>query len=441
MMPIDRHEATAMSATSTVPLLHHGLPSAELTALHAALAVDDAKIPRLLKIVDQVQQRGAIDDLIAPFRGRMAQLRPPRPLRFRRLLFTPLDPLIVPPGAWRPKAPTLPRSAMAPLEEAIRPIMGEDAERIDRMIEGRTTHDRATVAEAGPLLWSGAAQALMRCPTPEGWTEKTGLPDGLFSALATGTGTVLGQVLTLQTWRAEAEIGEPVRTSAATRMLLEVNRAQPQAVGMMIALVLARLPQAARSIRKAIGEIGGSLCLTMREAMETAIGSLLDRLEAEKGVEAVVLGTPLRQAATEAYRVLALLACANVEDAKPALRRRLTELRRRLDESCRLRFTVGLQRDFLQILEDPDASGNAREVAGLEDAARGLSDLAEAARRVGSGGTYDALLRQTTDVIKAIGSNGQFTLADKARLIEILAGPDDAWALLKDTAPEPPPGG
>lgn len=130
-----------------------------------------------------------------------------------------------------------------------------------------------------------------------------------------------------------------------------------------------------------------------------------------------------------------------MEDAKPALRRRLTELRRRLDESCRLRFTVGLQRDFLQILEDPDASGNAREVAGLEDAARGLSDLAEAARRVGSGGTYDALLRQTTDVIKAIGSNGQFTLADKARLIEILAGPDDAWALLKDTAPEPPPGG
>lgn len=424
---------TASPKVSLSQAIRDLLPQAELAALHGTLAgTEDAKIPRLLAIVDSLEERGATDDLIAPFRERMAQLRPPRPLRFTRLLFLPLDPLIVPPTGWQTKSPTIPRSALWPMAGAIRRAASEKVARIDRMIDGHSTHDHGVIAEVAPLLWTGAAQTLAQCEAPADWTERTGLPGPLFTSIAGNTAAVLAQVLTLQTWRAEVEMGAPVRTSAVQLMLQQVNRRRPEAVGMLIALLLARLPQAVGALRRAMAEIGGSTMVAMRAAMETATDSLLERLEAANGIESAVLGTVLRGAGVEVYRILRLLTCVDVENAKPSQRTRVTALRRRLDECCRLRFIMGLQTDFLQVLEDPAAQADIATVNRLEEAARGLRELADEAVRVGSAGTYELLLRQTTDATRAIGAEGAFTLADKVRLVEILAGPDEAWTLLED---------
>ncbi len=59
---------------------------------------DDARVMRIVATVDAMSARGPADELIVPVRHRLAALRPPRPLRFARLLFYPLDPLIVCPG-------------------------------------------------------------------------------------------------------------------------------------------------------------------------------------------------------------------------------------------------------------------------------------------------------------------------------------------------------
>jgi hypothetical protein len=196
------------------------MPTAELTALHATLAsVDDTKIPKLLEIVDSVQRRGATDALIAPFRTRMAQLQPARPLRFARLLFLPLNPLIVPPPAWKANAPSIPRGALVPMAEAIHAAMGKHAATIDGMIAGRTTHDHRVIAEAGPMLWTAAASTLPQAATPVHWQDTTGLPLALFTTIAGNTAVAFGQVLTIQTWRAAAETGTAVRTTAMQNLL------------------------------------------------------------------------------------------------------------------------------------------------------------------------------------------------------------------------------
>ncbi len=233
-----------MSSLPPRQAAEHWLPHTELAALHRTLTgAEHSRIVRLLALADTLHHRGAVDDLIAPFRPHLAQLRPARPLRFVRLLFMPLDPVIVPSADWHPKSPSIPRSALLPMAKAISAPMGEHAARIRRMIEGHSTHDRQVISEVGALLWPSAAQALINSMVPADWTEQTGLPVGLFASIAANTGIVLEQVLTLQTWRAEAQIGVAVRTTALQQMLQQVNQARPEALGMLIALVLARLPK------------------------------------------------------------------------------------------------------------------------------------------------------------------------------------------------------
>jgi hypothetical protein len=411
------------------------LPQRELGTLHRSLAsAQDAQIARLVAMVDTMPDRGVIDDLVAPLRGRLVQLRPARPLRFIRLLFTPLDPLIVPAPRWRPDRPSLPRTALTALAAAAHDSMGEEARHIDAMIADRTTRDMPTIARAGALLWPCAAHALLRSPPPPNWTKQTGLPQDLFQQIAANAAAMLDQVLALQALRAEAEIGVPLHVSVFCGMLRQVVAGRPQALGMLIALILARLPQAAPLLRKAGAEIGGSTAFAVQAATEQAKTSLLERLEVEGGTESLVVGTELAEAGAEVRRIAALLQGMQADPAAAGRQQRMEQIRRRLDVSCRTRFTTGLRIDFLQALETLPSRSDDFGILRLEEAARGLRDLGTEGRRFGGGEVYDALLRQTVDAVKAIGPGGALALADRVRLVEILAGPDEAWALL-ETAP------
>jgi hypothetical protein len=56
---------------------------------------DDQKITRIISVVDAVSDPKVNQTLLEPFRERLAILKPVRPVRFSRMLFTPLNPLIV----------------------------------------------------------------------------------------------------------------------------------------------------------------------------------------------------------------------------------------------------------------------------------------------------------------------------------------------------------
>jgi hypothetical protein len=80
----------------------------------------DHQIMRIVAMVDAMTSRGVADAVIAPLRHRLTRLRPPRPLRFGRLMFHPLDPLIVPAAHWRPGRQAIPRTALMAMAEHVR---------------------------------------------------------------------------------------------------------------------------------------------------------------------------------------------------------------------------------------------------------------------------------------------------------------------------------
>lgn len=409
------------------------LPHRELAALRRSLAsAEDAQITRLVAMVDGLSERGMVDDLVAPFRGRLAELRPARPLRFARLLFSPLDPLIVPAPRWRPDAPSLPRTALPALAESAHDTIGAEAARVDAMIDGRSTRDSQVIAAAGALLWPCAAQALLRSPMPAGWTQQTGLGPDMFGQLAANTAAMLDQALSLQALRAESEVGIPPSGGTLQTMLKQVSAARPQALGLLVALVLARLPEAAATLRQVGSELGGAAAVSVRAAAEQAKASLLERLEADGGAEALVVGTELGEAGAEVRRIALLL--QGMESGAPGVAARIAELRQRLDVSCRTRFWTGLRVEFVKSLEALVSEADDQAVMRLEAAARGLRALGTEGRRFGSPEVYDLLLRQTTDAVKAIPAGGALTQSDKVRLVEILAGPDEAWTLLEQAS-------
>lgn len=182
-------------------------PPAATGSLPVARALADAEDQRLLRVVALVDGlgsgRGAADRLLDGVRPRLASLRPPRLLTFTRLLFQPLDPVIVPSAAWRPGDGRLPRGAIAPLGAALRTSLGAMAEQVDAACAGRTTHDAEFVGSVGALLWPAAAAAVARLPgPPAGWETGGPRPDDFPAIAALCTGA----------WRRRAR-GEQDRTT------------------------------------------------------------------------------------------------------------------------------------------------------------------------------------------------------------------------------------
>src|SRR5580698_2227106 len=135
-----------------VEVLTRSASSAIREAARRLADARDAQIMQVVAMVDAMPNRGSADQLIAPLRDRLTRLRPPRPLRFARLLFLPLDPLIVPPARWRLEHPTIPRSVIPLLAAAVETAMGPAGQRVAAMIAGRSTEDRGVIDQAGRLL-------------------------------------------------------------------------------------------------------------------------------------------------------------------------------------------------------------------------------------------------------------------------------------------------
>ena len=387
--------------------LHHGLASAQ-----------DEQISRIVAVVDALESRGAADDVIAPLRPRLAQLRPPRPLRFCRLMFMPLDALIVPTPEWRQDAPTIPRAAVQPLAEIVHNAMGADARTIEDAIRHRTVTDTEVVRSAGQLLWPNASAVLTTVSTPPPAWARSQLPPDCFALLARRVAILLGQTERLDTLFAESEIGVTLQAEALAPVMAIAGIEDATTLAMMIALILARLPAA----RQLLGQAGNSLGLPdalMGAAIEQALTVLVDRLETRSGVETLVIGSRLGQAGMEVRRILELLGGMHAQRQSDDWPARLSAIFRRLDASCRLRFAIALEVEFAAALR----SGGI----ALEDAARGVRDLQQQASRLSRSSSYGMMLRQAAEMV----TRADLSLIDRVRLVEILLGPDEALALLE----------
>ncbi|HXA25410.1 MAG TPA: hypothetical protein VNW90_24275 [Acetobacteraceae bacterium] len=408
--------------------------SPEFRALQNALAkANNEQVSQVVTAIDVMGLRGIVDEIIAPLRPRLALLRPGRPLRWTRLMFLPLDPLIVPTAQWRLGQPMIPRSCLTLLASAVRAGMGSDADAITREIKNLTTADAATSGQIGSLLWPVAARILADAALPEGWAE-TSLPTEAFAPLARDVAAALEQVMPMDAIRADAAFGVMLQFATLRPILVAAASHGPTALAMVVVLLLARLPQTGPLLdcSALTGVTAGEAPL--RDAIVRARAVLLARIEGSGGVEALVVGSSLADAAAEVRQIDALLCGLRNSDNKSEAARREAAICQRLDASCRTRFAAGLASEFIGKLQGPGARQGSAVLAALEATARNLRELESEARRIGSPELYDTLLRETAATVTTLEPGGPLSLVDKVRLVEILVGPDEALAVLEGRA-------
>jgi hypothetical protein len=402
----------------------------------------DQQIMQVVSMVDAMPNRGPADQLIAPLRVRLARLRPPRPLRFARLLFMPLDPLIVPPARWRLEQATIPRTAIPLLAESVAAALGTFGPRVAAMIEGSTTNDRDVVEAAGRLLWRHAGALLLDASPPAGW-EATGLGFQVHKPLSRRIGALLSQAEQLGRMTADAAQGLPPPDAIALHALLAAAISHDSGVQpMLVALLLAQVPECAPVLSRVANLLDPRGGVALRHAGEQAADILLDQLEAPGGAEGRLGGQSLAEAGAAVHRLTSLLSALDGETLSPERRARLHGVRERVVSGCQSLFTERLAVDFLDPLRARVAGSGPKgawpeeawpeEAWEFETAARGLRTLETEARQAGGGKTYDVMLGQAADLIRDVIGQGGLDRVEGLRLMEIVAGPEAALALLDE---------
>ena len=381
------------------------------------LTAADERLRRVVALVDALPERGTIDALIAPMRPVLARLRPPRPMTLTRLLFVPADPLIVPAAAWTPASPAIPRSALLSLVAQVRAALGEDADALDARMTGLTMEAAAKVAEFGALLWPRAARELRKERVPADWFT-TGLSMAAREAIVRPLSALLAEGVALVRL-AGMEGAEAV--AEAERLLRAAATEGPAALGMMLALLLRRLPRIQRLLRIA-DEIaprpGGGAAAPIERALEFLVGEI----SAPPPEDAAVAEAALHF--HRAARTLQQLqgAAASVREPGPAAR--IEAARERLAEHCRARFAAAAER--LAVAAGP-SEDEPSGPAGPEEDARALLRLEAVGRHLGDGEAYERPLREAA---ARVAADGRLARNFRLRLAEILVGPDAALALV-----------
>lgn len=394
----------------------------------------DEQIMRVVSLVDAMPHRGAADTLLAPLRPRLTLLRPRRPLNFTRLLFWPFDPVILEATKWRRGSLGLPRSCLVPLARHIRAARPQLASSLDTAIIGVSTDDLAPMLDCGVELWEQAAKALAEAGMPANWAEATGLSQADYDTLSGSVSIVLGRAAQAMSLVLDVLAGELPALQQVRSILTEINQAalphgqavSTQAVGMMLAILLARLPNTEPLITLAIDLAVTTSEPTIRLAADQAIDFILDDIETTPAVTG-----DLRMAADEIVRIATLLdalvgpGLAQMPSRKP----RVERLRQQIDTACRSRFEADLTAQILAPAGSLGSDATDMDVQAIETAARGLLRFEAAGRQLGGAGFYDTRLRKATDALLR-HTGDAISPVDRARVVEILAGSEQALAVL-----------
>jgi hypothetical protein len=386
----------------------------------------DAKLMRAVAVIDDLIERGEADQLMDPLRPRLARLRPARPLRFARLLFMPLDTLIIPPADWRPGTGTIPRNALEPVARTVRRELGGVGAQIEALTAGKTTRDSVAIRQAGTILWPAAACILAAAPAPEGWKE-AGLAPEVYTPLAEAVAIVLDQLPAIEDLACILAPGQAEAEDRLAELLSAWASHSSGAIAMLLPVLLRRAPAAASLIQRLLAP-GGRLAAQqkLRVAATQATGVLLQRFELTGTAEGAMGAVALAEAGGETRRLASLL-----EQLETTLgckdRIRLQEVRRRMDEGCRAQFAGALQTELLDPLRGAAGVMDPSRQKDLEAAARQLRDWETAGRQIGGATDYDAILEEAA---AAIGSEQELSVPRRVRLVEIIAGPDAAMKLL-----------
>jgi hypothetical protein len=250
--------------------------------------------------------------------------------------------------------------------------------------------------------------------------------------MARRIGAVLSRLEAMETLVIDAGIGgAPIDRDRILDILRLASEQEPDALPMITTLLLARLPQAYRTLGTGAGDAGSRDDTIMREAGDQAMAVLLDQLEAPGTMETQLGRGDLVQSADQVRRWNLLLREAETAGPKEQ-HARLRQLRRRLDETCRARFAAGLATDLMGKLVAPEPAPDPAMIDAWEQTARGLRAFETEARALGGGASaYDALLREAADTVRGLPARGAMRPVARVRLVEILTGPESALTMVR----------
>ena len=403
--------------------------SGDLRTLARALRdAPAAQIREAVAMIDALAERGAADALIAPLRGRLRQLGIPRRLGFVRLLFLPLDPVIRDPAGWRAEQAAVPRSALAPLGAAVQRALAEHAGAIRAgTAAGMAAPD--LVDRFGAPLWTAGAEVLRTLSAaapPPGW-ESTGLPAACLAPIASASACVLGAEAELR-----AAVDRPDGPAVIARVIAASAAAGPPCLALLAAVLLGRCAAPA-GLLALLAQVAAAAGPGAHAAVDRALTAVFERLEREAGAGISAV------AADQAAGLLA--GVANGTSPRQQALAQATQLR--LDAACRARLQTELAARVLVPMAALAGEAGAGTVAALESEARALAGYAAAARQLGNPDRYDRLLREAAAAVRAPAGAPALTPTDRVRMVEILAGPEAALALLEGRVPDgaiaPPP--
>lgn len=402
------------------------------------LRADDARITEIVTMLDALPERGAADALLCPLRDRLQQVWPPRSLNFGRLLFTPASFLVVSGAQWRRHSVTIPRTALRCLASQVRNVL-DDAADIDGEIAGATTADRTGLLRGGAKLWPRAAEILASSNMPGDWAAQTNLTDSDYIAIARPLAVLLREGLAIETWMNEVAAGALLPRAqlrdclARAACLADTARAPAQHLGMLIGVLLARMPSP-EDVLMAAGDLAQiSQDKSIRTASDLAIDVALSC-----GLASLVEQSDIGLAAIELRRLQALLDTLDHPGpaARPARKQELAGLRRNLDAACRRRFDRKIQAVVNAAQSNVETQPTDNAIAMLEGTMRDLRDFEAVARCFGHSGGYDGAIAAATQKLASLPHTPQ-SRCNVARLIEILDGPEAGLAYLagRDQAP------
>lgn len=146
-------------------------PQADLNT--AVGQTTDAALMKIVTLLDSLSIRpGALQSVLDNALPRLRQLRPARPLRMARLLFVPVEGIIVPGTAWKSGDATLPRPALPAIAQAIEKAVGPRTLALSATLARLAPTAVGPIGTLGAMLWSEAADRAARCTVApeEGYT-------------------------------------------------------------------------------------------------------------------------------------------------------------------------------------------------------------------------------------------------------------------------------
>jgi hypothetical protein len=400
----------------------------EMRELRSELVnAEDAKIHRVLELIDSLAKRDDADAVIAPLRQRLAKLKPRRKVNFARLLFAPFNPLIVPPSDWNRESSNIPRTALGTLARYVQINLSEAAGSSSIVTSDVFADDLTSLLRAGGKVWPAAAEALRSLTAiPRDWSSETGLPDRDFTAISAALQVLFPLATPLIQTVVDARAGTDPEPERLLEMLGATAPAGARVAAMFIAMCLSWLPRPGAFIKLADQFASTKEHAAIAATADKAVELVLSGIERSSTFKADLVSS-----ADEMRRVAVLLDDLISNSAnRPGRRTRVEKVRQSVDIVCRENFAAEIGSRLVTPCSKI-ATADEGAIEAFENTARTLRRYETVARKFGGAEFYDQQMLGATQALTPRRDETAMARVSRLRLIEILRGSDAAAAAMQ----------